>query len=65
MGNDQQAEDLKQHARHEGARVGRLGLSSNLNPYRPDDPLYAEWLQFWQSAIAAACFSNVNARRAA
>lgn len=36
-----------------GARVGRLGLSLNLNPYRHDDPLHAEWRRGWQTHIAA------------
>jgi hypothetical protein len=57
--NEQQAEDLKQHARHEGARVGRLALPNNLNPYQPEDPLYAEWRRGWDLG------TNELARRAA
>jgi hypothetical protein len=35
----------------EGARVGRLGLSLNLNPYGPDDPLYSDWVRGWHSQV--------------
>jgi len=66
MGHDQQREDLKQSAFTEGARVGRLGLSLNVNPHRPDDPLYEDWLMGWLSA--QSFFSHqarLNARRAA
>lgn len=35
----------------EGARVGRLGLSLNLNPYVPADPLHAHWLRGWQTQV--------------
>jgi hypothetical protein len=40
-------EQHRQSAFTEGARVGRLALSNNLNPYQPEDPLYAEWRRGW------------------
>jgi hypothetical protein len=59
MGHEQQRADLQQSAFTEGARVGRLALSLNLNPYKPEDPLYGEWRRGWDLG------TNELARRAA
>jgi hypothetical protein len=57
--NTDMGEDLKQSAFTEGARVGRLAYPLNLNPYQPEDPLYAEWRRGWDLG------TNELARRAA
>lgn len=56
---EQQQQLLSDTAAAQGARVGRLGLSLNHNPYGPGDPLHAHWLRSWQSQVVD------RARRAA
>jgi hypothetical protein len=42
-----------------GIRAGRMLLPYSCNPYRDDDPLYAEWRRGWDLG------TNELARRAA
>lgn len=59
---EEQEEFDSEFAFSEGARVGRLGLSPNLNPYHPDDQLFAEWERGRKSALAQSLRSAPAAR---
>jgi hypothetical protein len=48
-----------------GIRAGRLLLPYSCNPYRDDDPLYAEWIRGWRSATSSVMFDAFTKRRAA
>ncbi|MDP2620872.1 MAG: hypothetical protein Q8P46_11980 [Hyphomicrobiales bacterium] len=49
-------------AQIEGARAGRMGLASALNPYRPGSEDYEQWHRAWHSATAQRVAAQLRER---